>query len=98
MRELDSLLRRYALSGREEDIVLPREVSNDAEQPDARAKSGTYREHEKRIILETLTRTHWNRRKAALVLGISYNTLRRRIAQYGFTKDRLEEVGTAVEQ
>jgi DNA-binding NtrC family response regulator len=41
-----------------------------------------YQSSEKRVILDALTRTRWNRRKAARLLGISYNTLRRRIDQY----------------
>jgi DNA-binding NtrC family response regulator len=45
-------------------------------------KCGTYKENEKRVIEEALAETHWNRRKAAEILGVSYNTLRRRIAEY----------------
>ena len=41
-----------------------------------------YQSSERRVILEALAKTRWNRRKAARLLGISYNTLRRRIDRY----------------
>jgi DNA-binding NtrC family response regulator len=41
-----------------------------------------YQSSEKRVILEALGKTRWNRRQAAKLLGISYNTLRRRIDRY----------------
>ncbi len=41
-----------------------------------------YQTSERRVILEALGKTRWNRRKAARLLGISYNTLRRRIDRY----------------
>jgi DNA-binding NtrC family response regulator len=44
--------------------------------------TGTYQESERRVILDALARTSWNRRRASDILGISYNTLRRRIALY----------------
>ena len=80
MRELESVARRYALTGREESM----RASLSGESPDkvAGAVSGTYQESEKRVIIEALTRTRWNRRRASEILGISYNTLRRRIALY----------------
>jgi len=112
IRELESVVRRYALSGKEETILdelLPY-LEAAAPVPDLEAlrepvpfepipsemiqvpiivssevpvkKIGTYKENEKRVIEEALAQTHWNRRKAAEILGVSYNTLRRRIAQY----------------
>jgi DNA-binding NtrC family response regulator len=41
-----------------------------------------YKSSERRVIIEALSKTRWNRRKAARLLGISYNTLRRRIDRY----------------
>lgn len=46
------------------------------------ANGELYQTSEKKVILEALTETRWNRRKAARLLGISYNTLRRRIDRY----------------
>ncbi len=37
-------------------------------------------------VLDTLERNHWNRRKAALELGISYSSLRRQIEKYSLDK------------
>jgi len=53
------------------------ELANEREEPGA-----LYQSSEKRVILEALSKTRWNRRKAAHLLGISYNTLRRRIERY----------------
>jgi hypothetical protein len=44
--------------------------------------TGRYGVNEKNVILRTLKEVRWNRRQAARILGISYNTLRRRIAHY----------------
>lgn len=80
VRELESAMRRYALTGREESIhslLLGQEPAKTSEPG-----SGIYHENEKKVIVEALTRARWNRRRAAEILGISYNTLRRRIAQY----------------
>jgi len=80
VRELESVIRRYALTGREES-VRSSPCGQWLSRPAASAW-GTYQENEKRVIIEALTRARWNRRRASEILGISYNTLRRRIAQY----------------
>lgn len=80
VRELESAIRRYALTAREESIhtSLLQQPPSSAEGP----AGGTYRENEKKIIMAALAKARWNRRRAAEILGISYNTVRRRIAQY----------------
>jgi two-component system, NtrC family, response regulator AtoC len=40
-------------------------------------------EAEKNAILEVLAKTHWNRKRAAEVLGVSYKTLLTRIEAFG---------------
>jgi transcriptional regulator with PAS, ATPase and Fis domain len=46
--------------------------------------SGDYvAEAEKNAILEVLAKTHWNRKRAAEVLGVSYKTLLTRIEAFG---------------
>jgi len=52
-------------------------IEHDEDEPGA-----LYQSSEKKVILEALGKTRWNRRKAARLLGISYNTLRRRIERY----------------
>jgi len=42
------------------------------------------REAEKRLILKVLTRTRWNRRRAAQELQISYKALLYKLKQIGF--------------
>ena len=72
MGGLCSLLRRVDRSGNGEKISL-----KDA----ARAAS---REAEREIILQVLTRTRWNRRRAAQELQISYKALLYKLKQIGY--------------
>jgi len=72
MGGLRSLLRRVDRGGNGEKISL-----KDA----ARAAS---REAEKEIILQVLTRTRWNRRRAAQELQISYKALLYKLKQIGY--------------
>jgi DNA-binding NtrC family response regulator len=72
MGGLRSLLRREDRSANGEKISL-----KDA----ARAAS---REAEREIILQTLTRTRWNRRRAAQDLQISYKALLYKLKQIGY--------------
>jgi two-component system response regulator AtoC len=51
----------------------------------ARAAS---RETEKELILRALTRTHWNRRRAAQDLQISYKALLYKLKQIGCSGQR----------
>ena len=72
MGGLRSLLRRVDRGGNGEKISL-----KDA----ARAAS---REAEREIILQVLTRTRWNRRRAAQELQISYKALLYKLKQIGY--------------
>ncbi len=72
MGGLRSLLRRVDRNGNGEKISL-----KDA----ARAAS---REAEREIILQVLTRTRWNRRRAAQELQISYKALLYKLKQIGY--------------
>jgi two-component system response regulator AtoC len=72
MGGLRSLLRRADRGGQGEKISL-----KDA----ARAAS---REAEKELILQVLTRTRWNRRRAAQELQISYKALLYKLKQIGY--------------
>ncbi len=80
VRELESAVKRYVLSGNEQ--VLYGSFLNEAEAPARTGELGMYKENEKRLILSALSETRWNRRQAAKLLGMSYNTLRRRIESY----------------
>ena len=72
MGGLRSLLRRAERGGNGEKISL---------KEAARAAS---REAEKEIILQALTRTRWNRRRAAQELQISYKALLYKLKQIGY--------------
>jgi DNA-binding NtrC family response regulator len=41
---------------------------------------------ERTVIAETLRQVHWNRRKAALQLGVSYKTLLNKIKETGIER------------
>ena len=87
VRELENVIERAIVLG-EADILLPRDPSlKVGEKP---LKSGvtsssmdisdiSLAEAEKRLIKETLKLAHWNQTKAAKILGIHRNTLRRKI-------------------
>jgi len=82
VRELEAAIRRFAVSGDEGDLTS-QFVRRDHSAPEVKDVQGTlYEDNERRVILAALTETRWNRRKAARILGISYNTLRRRIERY----------------
>ena len=78
VRELEAVSQCYALTAREESICEKLSGQGLENMP----QLGTYRQCEKQLILSTLVEVKWNRRRAAQKLGISYNTLRRRIAAY----------------
>lgn len=80
VRELESAVKRFVLSGNEQ--VLYGSFLNEPESPAEAGELGMYKENEKRLILSALSETRWNRRQAAKLLGMSYNTLRRRIERY----------------
>jgi DNA-binding NtrC family response regulator len=42
---------------------------------------------ERAILEKTLTQVHWNRRKAAQILGVSYKTLLNKIKECNITRD-----------
>jgi len=83
VRELENLIERAIVLG-EGDILLPRDLSLKAgEKPSgSRVTSSSVdislAETEKRLIKKTLKLTHWNQTKAAKLLGIHRNTLRRK--------------------
>jgi DNA-binding NtrC family response regulator len=84
VRELQSVVNRFAISGKPEVFWEHISLSGNGFKPDASKK---IQETEARLICTTLSETKWNRRRAADVLGISYSTLRRKIEKYGIDID-----------
>ncbi|MBI4557427.1 MAG: sigma-54-dependent Fis family transcriptional regulator [Candidatus Hydrogenedentes bacterium] len=94
VRELETTIKRWLALGKEAVSALrlgPRQVSKPAA-----VTLGSYRlaqpavpqappaeQSESQQIRAALERHHWNRRKAADALGMSYRTLRRRIEKFG---------------
>lgn len=99
VRELESTIKRWLALGKK---VLPGAMSaplrttefgvqqpspSQAAPPGDGAETGELNEAEERSILEdALEKCQWNRRKAAELLGMSYQTLRRRIEKHGLNR------------
>jgi DNA-binding NtrC family response regulator len=81
VRELESAIRRIALEGHENSVLESLNASEARTAPSAVAD--VVRDTEIQTILDALSQTRWNRRKAAQLLGMSYSSLRRRIDKYG---------------
>ncbi len=92
LRELEDAARVLVALG-DEDVALgglravmrkPEAGSHFAEVSLKAASKAASREAEKELILNTLTRTRWNRRRAAEQLQISYKALLYKLKQIGF--------------
>lgn len=92
LRELEDAARvlvalgdeRAALGGLRALLRKPDMVSNGAGVSLKQAAKAASREAERELILNTLTRTRWNRRRAAEELQISYKALLYKLKQIGF--------------
>ena len=92
LRELEDAARvlvalgdeQVALGGLRSLLRKPDAGSNAAGVSLKAASRAASREAEKELILNALTRTHWNRRRAAEELQISYKALLYKLKQIGF--------------
>jgi two-component system response regulator AtoC len=90
VRELENMIQRYTVFGNEEAIMdgLPNVIQDDLSQerdgqsfskrdclPLKQVVSDAVMEAESSAIRDALERTHWNRKKAAMMLNISYKAL-----------------------
>lgn len=81
VRELKSLMQAYVI--RKDPQIIERALQNTvAIQQPAPVKADRLEELEVEAILAALAKTHWNQKKAASQLGISYSTIRRKIQKY----------------
>lgn len=81
VRELESAVARYAFSGESPDMGTSSRVASVSDDEEA-SPHNKLESLEARAIANALRETKWNRRKAADLLGVSYATLRRKIAKY----------------
>ena len=95
VRELENILER-ALAMSENDVLDTHDLNLSqsgntgqttiqAKAPDAVTQTEVDRfspDYEKQLILDALTKTRWNRKAAATLLGLSYRQIRYRIQQY----------------
>lgn len=96
IRELENLIKRYVILGSESELVeppgsrsvgftAPKRVSMPLKQITKQAS----RDLEREIILQVLAENHWNRRKAARMLEISYRALLYKLKNACLTGPRL---------
>ena len=90
VRELESTIKRWLALGKAaiSDRPSPNRTQTDRVTADApqHAAAPSADETDREQVLEALERHQWNRRRAADDLRISYQTLRRRIEQFGLDK------------
>ena len=99
VRELENLARRIVLMGNSRKAIeelgempkleLPREAEQRSFSLKAAARTAS-RRAERDLIAKALERTHWNRKRAAQELQISYKSLLYKIKQTGLEEDQKE--------
>jgi two-component system, NtrC family, response regulator AtoC len=101
IRELENCMARYIVLGSEEAFHSERaeekkpfnfayEISEDGNIPLKRIAQQVTRRMEHDLILKVLQANHWNRRKAAEILKISYRALLYKVRQAGLPAKRLQ--------
>lgn len=98
IRELENRIARYVILGNDDDLEPERipgralplviEVGPDGSIPLKRIAKRAVREMERDVIFSVLRANHWNRRKAAEVLKISYRALISKIREAGLSGRR----------
>jgi two-component system response regulator AtoC len=99
IRELENLVKRYVILGNEEVIsadLTPRrpdyfntEIPVDGQISLKKITRDAVRELERKVILKVLQNHHWNRKKAAKALNISYRALLYKIRDAGLPSNRM---------
>jgi len=97
IRELENRVARYVILGSEEGLLdetaparpaspTAMQLSENGTIPLKRIAKQAVREMERDLILKVLQANHWNRRKAAQVLAISYRALIYKIREAGLSQ------------
>ncbi len=107
IRELENLIKRYVILGTEEVIsadLVPRspdffnaEIPIDGQISLKKLTRQAVRELERKVILKVLQNHHWNRKRAARALGISYRALLYKIRDAGLPSNRAAKQQAAEE-
>jgi two-component system response regulator AtoC len=89
LRDLEAVdLRVQAPTPRPQEVGAPRETSSSSSTGSLAAVARKAMvQAERELIVPTLRRVRWNRRKAASLLGISYKTLLNKIKEHGILHD-----------
>ena len=88
VRELENSIEHAAVLAKQKNVEisdLPSAI-RDAAPPVSLETSGTIVENEKKLLQEVLDECGWNKKKAALQLGISRSTLYEKIKKYQINK------------
>jgi two-component system response regulator AtoC len=98
VRELENCMARYVILGSEDafyadrdekkPVSIPYETTPDGNIPLKRIAQQVTRRMERDLILKVLQANHWNRRKTAEVLKISYRALLYKVRQAGLPAKR----------
>jgi len=91
IRELENIVKRIVVLGNDSPVsdlrslvTGTRYLTGDTEKLSLKQAARTAsRQAEKELILKVLTRTHWNRKRAAMQLQISYKALLYKLRQMG---------------
>jgi len=99
IRELENLIKRYVILGNEDVIstdLAPRtadffstDIPVDGQISLKKLTRQCVRELERKVILKVLQNHHWNRKKAARALSISYRALLYKIRDAGLPSNRV---------
>lgn len=109
IRELENLIKRYVILGSEEvisselvirdqkDFYTP-EIDVDGPISLKKLTRQATRDLERKIILKVLQAHHWNRKRAAKALSISYRALLYKIRDTGLPANRVRQTAEAAPQ
>jgi two-component system response regulator HydG len=91
VRELENSIEHAAVLAKGTDVEVS-DLPADLQQPQTKPESGargTIAENERRLLMEALAECNWNKKQAALHLGISRSSLYEKIKKYQITKPTL---------
>jgi DNA-binding NtrC family response regulator len=102
VRELENVVRKIVILGDDDLVISDLTANTDQTPPKKPSPSGAHvsprslkqasreasRKAERQLILESLERTHWNRKRSARELQISYKAMLYKLKQLGLDEGR----------